>query len=130
MGVVLGGSAFHVGRYFVVHGNDIVCGELVLTIQGDGSLQQVHQQGAVGFGTQLVYNGAHILVNVSGIGAAVIDHVLTFIVHDIQFLFGIGGHTLVLQGQDGVHNGLTVRCILGLVVQTGHERGTMNEHVL
>ena len=55
---------------------------------------------------------------------------LTLVVQDGNTVLGIGGHALILKGEDGVHDGVAGSGILGLVVQTGHKGGTVNEHIL
>ena len=108
----------------------IVSAELVLTIQADGGLEQVYLQGAVGLGAQFVNDFAQVLVSEGGIVAAIVDDMLTLVVQNGNSVLGVSGHTLILEGQDGVHDGAAGGSILGLVVQTGHKGGTVNEHVL
>ena len=136
-GVALGGGAGDSLGDGVVHVDHFISRKFVLAEEVNGGLEVVHQDTALRGTAQFGDDRGEVVVQVLGILTAEVDHVLALVVQDggllVHTLRGarIVLQTLVLQGEQGVHEGVEVSGVLAVLVDFPvDEGGTVHEQVL
>ena len=137
LGVILGAGTGDGLGDGVIHGDDVVSLELSFAVEVDGRLEVVHEQAALRLAAQLLDDRRQVVIQILGVVAAEIDHILTLVVQDGGLLVhALGGtrielQTLVLEGEKAVHLRLEQGGILPVLIDFAVQQGgTMDEQVL